>query len=801
MNYKNIKKRASRTASFMLLVVSLIAPLTSMNVVIVSAEEIEVSENTAIDESASETNLNTVNVESSEIGSEKTTTTTTDEITPHIPNATSTEIESSETTLQNDTVTASSTVAITTGDTIALANILTIANTNLVNSTGTIIFSNLIEDQVSPIDFRTNNTASTSCALVYCEKNSGVEVAVVNDAYIHNILMIEAQSGDNSVEGTLTETSGAIVTGNAYAGLNLVNVANSNFIDSHYLLITLNAFEDVHGDIIFPSLSNLLSNQAMALSQTTVQTNVATVENSTNVTAETGANTSNSLVTEIITGQSIATTNVLNLINSTLSGGESISILLRVHGTWLGTIFGGDPRLNITDAGDGYYYITSNNVDTSGQNNSLVTGTSTALIHNDIKVLAGTGNNTLSDVESGLIETGNAFSGANIVNIANTNIIGRNWTLAIINIFGDFIGNLSFGQPDVWIGEKIAVPKVVQKGSEITYTFTVTNNGDAPSTRTRVSDAYAASNLSILESSNPYLLDADNKLVWEIGTLPAGATSLITYKAVVTSDIPATNITNVVTVTSYETDFNDSNNTDTGTVKTSVVGNTTQGSTAKRAQVSSLTAPDVLETRDFVPPMVTRLNAISRVAESTSVSTQTLVIKNQSEKSIPNIVLHDYVISQSGAQIADEVWSIGTLLPYEEITLSYDISFTPDAPNGHYTLSTALIMEDADISFYGNGSIDVLRNSLPLADEDSVVFLSTAMIESVTPNEDTITDDVFEPTFASAIGLTPNIAEAADTTQLASVAASKTNIPLSLIIIFGVIGFLVLISAYRELRD
>src|SRR5690606_5105190 len=77
-------------------------------------------------------------------------------------------------------------------------------------------------------------------------------IQLSNDAYIENNLLIEASSGGNLIEGG---GSALIDTGDAYAGLNLINVANTNVVDSSYLLVTLNAFQGVNGDIVFPSLS------------------------------------------------------------------------------------------------------------------------------------------------------------------------------------------------------------------------------------------------------------------------------------------------------------------------------------------------------------------------------------------------------------------------------------------------------------------------------------------------------------------------------------------------------------------
>jgi uncharacterized repeat protein (TIGR01451 family) len=64
-----------------------------------------------------------------------------------------------------------------------------------------------------------------------------------------------------------------------------------------------------------------------------------------------------------------------------------------------------------------------------------------------------------------------------------------------MNIFGDFNGNISFGRPDLWVGEKIENTANTLKGSIVKYRYSLLNNGDSPATQIKLSDAYDAGHM------------------------------------------------------------------------------------------------------------------------------------------------------------------------------------------------------------------------------------------------------------------------------------------------------------------
>ncbi len=594
--------------------------------------------------------------------------------------------------------------AITTGDAVATANVLNVVNTSAINSTGAVVLANITNDHADTIDLRTAVAGTGTCALASCNTDL-TTISLENNADISNVLFLEAGSGTNHLE--TNGGHGQITTGNAIVGLNLVTIANTTFIDSHYLIVTLNAFGDVSGDIVFPGLQGYFNTaESTALTATNLD-NIASVETSINASAQSGNNTSDATRGTTQSGDTLNMTSIINSINASLTGTDKISVLLKVHGSWLGEITGLIPGITITDNGSGYYQLTSDGPHGSILNDGVINASNTATIINQATLTADSGSNTVSGSDSSEISTGRALVGANVVNIANATVIGRNWTMAIINIFGDFTGNLAFGRPDLWIGESVVVPQPVKNGSALTYSYLIKNQGDAPATSITVHDEYAAAYLSITDSSHPYTIGEDGILEWEVGALQVGETINITYQAEIKSTSPGTEITNTVRVTSKEKDNNVADNTDTATVVTDTPAR--RGSATRINNDRTSSAPTVASTASeqlLKTIMVVRSTIGTTLTETEGTVPQTLIIRNPHAAALNNISVHDILVGPNGSTLQTEIFDLGTLLPYEEVILEYDITFLKNASLGTYVLNTELRQESGEFKIFAeNGTI------------------------------------------------------------------------------------------------
>lgn len=615
--------------------------------------------------------------------------------------------------------TSTSGVTIESGTAVAMANVLNIVNTNFVNSDGVVFFSNFLDAIVEALDLRAlyASIADASCSLISCD-DASTTVQVSNAVLLQNLISLQAQSGQNTIEGG---SSGTINTGDAYAGLNLVNIANMNFVDSNYLLVTMNAFSDVNNDIIFPSADALLANLAASPSDASIALqNTGSVSNDVVVDASSGSNT---LETEqggsISTGSSGATSNVFNQLNASLVGGQQIMILLRVHGDWVGEVFGAPDDLLWYENPDGGVMLLDggSGAGTTGGGSLAVNGTNDASIENDVQVVALTGENRITGTETGLISTGNAYAGANIVNMANGNVIGRNWVLAIINIFGDFKGNIAFGRPDLWVGEVIEAPKKIRNGSTLNVALTVMNNGDSPATNVVLEDDFEEDHLQITDSSVPYERTSNGKRRFNLGKIPPGGAVEVTYEASVFGTKPGQELVSTSQVVSRETDNNLTDNTETASVRT-YRSSGGSGFRVRRLPGEAITA----ETASLATTTTAgaRLE-VKRVFKTFSLTTdfpsmrQVVMLRNPTNQTISGVTFKDIMTTSDGVVTNEEVWDLGDILPHESIELGYTLTFAPAASPGTYQLHSQVRTAVGGEDTHTNGTVVLQEGTVPLA--------------------------------------------------------------------------------------
>lgn len=618
-----------------------------------------------------------------------------------------------------NTAQGESSASIETGDAAASANVVNVVNTNVFNSTGLFYFLSMIMGNTS-LDLRnlfsilTGNTPTQEggCSLEGpCDNgNTTVSISNTNNAVVENNLTLAATTGGNSASAS--NGSAEISTGDAFASANVVNVVNTNITDTNYLLLTLNGFSPDSSNVIFPSASwfyDLLSLGTGVAngSQTTVSNiNNATVTNTIATDADTGGNSATGSDATIQTGDATAGASVVNQVNQNIFG-NSISFLFNIQGSWSGEIFGLPEGMSWRETGSGVEIFFDNpataSAITGGANNLSVANTNNAVVSNNISLVALTGDNEVSADGDASIRTGDAQASASVVNVVNTNILGRNWVLAIFNIFGDWDGNIAFGQPDLWIGARALAPSNLRGGSCFEYEVTVNNLGDARANNVMLQGAFNKDQQTIEKLSE----NANGNMRYAMGSIGAGESSAVVLPVCLSGSVGGqTTVATELSVASTEDDADYANN------KEIIAVTTARGGGGKLA----VTATDlsVLKTADK-----------QTISASSSV-TYEITIKNEGHP-IYNSLLVDTIYDEHGKTIHEQRWGLDTILENETIVVSYEAFFNGSTAPGVYT-NQAFISGSKDKNPDPTGEKDTSIDS-PIASVDVTV---TPFVEGTT---------------------------------------------------------------------
>jgi hypothetical protein len=191
--------------------------------------------------------------------------------------------------------------------------------------------------------------------------------------------------------------------------------------------------------------SNSVNNTA---SSTTVNVdNNANIQNNNDVGINTGNNNvgSSTVVGNINTGSADGVLNVLNVGNSQLADGSTVSST---------TLAGGNGSVDLTNPNQGIDIVSANNTTGAGSANAnQVAGSNvvevfqqnTANVTNDINLSADTGRNTIDgNTKIGDLTTGDVNLGVNLVNLLNVYRPDLQLSLDLWNVMGDLNGDLLF---------------------------------------------------------------------------------------------------------------------------------------------------------------------------------------------------------------------------------------------------------------------------------------------------------------------------------------------------------------------
>lgn len=280
-----------------------------------------------------------------------------------------------------------------------------------------------------------------------------------NDSHLDvaNLLNATAASGNATVIGNTI--AGDATSGDADNVHNIVNLLQStsdNLGSGNVVTFVYDIDGDVNGDLLFdPNALGAVqpaSTQPDGNSNLTINNSVdAAINNDINIHSQTGDATvsENTEAGDATSGSARAIANVVNMINSAISSGQSFIGTININGNLNGDILlppdfvdqliaANVPQVNIimdTGAGSNNTINDNHNADTN------ISNTNDLGINNNVDASAQSGNASVSqNTSAGGATTGNATNSITAFNLTGSNFIGSNAILVFVNVTGKWVG-------------------------------------------------------------------------------------------------------------------------------------------------------------------------------------------------------------------------------------------------------------------------------------------------------------------------------------------------------------------------
>jgi len=331
-----------------------------------------------------------------------------------------------ETTQQQEEVstggnTSESTAEINTGDAGAGADTSTTTNYNENNVDGAITSDGCGVD------------GSVDCSIDR-ENNADVDHTTTSDS----------NTGQNSSQGA---DDGYIGTGDATATSNTDDLLNTNIVIANPDETATDSSELVTE----PNDQQVAEPNDESDGNNIDITNNATLDNTATADSNTGENDIKDVDTGAIdTGDAVSSVSQVNAINTNIIGTNFFIFLFDIL-----INSEGDIDLNaLWKQLEANFYAGGGS---SGGNPTTIDIENNAEVTLAADAHANTGGNNVEADSAAGINTGNAYAAANIFNLINTNIIGSNFFIGIINIFGSHIGNIILPNPEKFLQTQMAM--------------------------------------------------------------------------------------------------------------------------------------------------------------------------------------------------------------------------------------------------------------------------------------------------------------------------------------------------------
>lgn len=292
-------------------------------------------------------------------------------------------------------------------------------------------------------------------------------------AVMSNYVIAGATSGDASVIGNTS--AGSATTGSAQDIASVINMlqSSSNVLGGpNMITFTANINGDVNGDLLLDPTK--LGTIQPANTTTSLDNNVtvnnslgSSINNTINLDATSGDATvaDNTKAGNATSGNADAVANIVNVLNSAITAGQSFVGVININGNLNGDILLPPNFIDTLLASNVPRYT----VNTSTISNTVnVTNTNNQAINNTVNTTAASGDATVADnTAAGNATSGLANTNLTVFNLTGSNVVASNDLLVFVNVLGKWYGMI-FNAP--------AGTTAASLGGGITSNATIDNN-------------------------------------------------------------------------------------------------------------------------------------------------------------------------------------------------------------------------------------------------------------------------------------------------------------------------------------
>ena len=362
-------------------------------------------------------------------------------------------------------------VDVLTGSALAVVDNINLTNLNFVEADILLYIDTIKEEESEDINFYTlyENLFSR-----YVSLPQDSVISVSQDANINLQTQAKAGSGNTLVEAD----SANLETGPVVAVANSVNLANLNLVGETSTVFVINILGDFLGDILIPNI-NQMQTMSLPSNLEIINNQQSNVDSSNQADATSGEVLLEGEGTAVI-GDETLIYNTASFTNLVKIGNVWVWLLLNNYGNWSGSLKNWDEPGSIRTLAKGTEILEKEKE--AKKEESVKEGSLTVLTNQKAEIKSQTsadsksGNATLKG--NGDIRSGDAFSLANDVTLANFVGVGGSVFLGILNILGNWFGDLNVAYPDLQVSITDNKDEVAA-GSSQKYIVSVSNQGKA----------------------------------------------------------------------------------------------------------------------------------------------------------------------------------------------------------------------------------------------------------------------------------------------------------------------------------